>query len=464
MKYRHATLLPITFGLFMLALAALACNLSDNAAPATLVLRATATPPPTIGYATLPPEALPQQPDATTAPRSEAAAISLINQVQTDRLMLHVATLVEMGTRHVNSPYNTPGRGIGGARDYIINEFNTIADASRGNFRVLRQDFPVSFAGVGSTATNVIGIMQGNEIGAGVIIVGAHYDSITIATEDGNAFAPGANDNATGVAAMLEIARILSQRPHRSTIIFVAFSAEEIGRNGSQAFVNEYVRINNLDVRAMINMDIIGSNTGANGAIDPASVRLFSAEPNNSPSRLLARGMGLLAELYLPVNVIVENTVDRAGRFSDHMSFSEAGYPAVRFIEALEEPERQHTNRDTLDDIQPAYLTQNTQMFVLLVTSLADGPRPPVSIVLRDEGNGLRTLLWDPVPEAAAYIIAFRPPGAARYSDSVRWTDVATRSITWDRFTPDNFEAITIAVENSAGIIGPFSFEYIITR
>jgi hypothetical protein len=261
------------------------------------------------------------------------------------------------------------------------------------------------------------------------------------------------------------MARILSQRRFRSTVIFVAFSAEEIGREGSKAFVEQYVRANNLDVRAMINLDIIGSNNAPNGAVDASSIRVFSAEPNDSPSRLLARGLGLLGSQYMPnLRVFVEATEDRPGRFGDQMSFSDAGYPAVRFIETLEEPNRHHTDLDSLDDIQPGHLTQNTQLLLSMTVSLADGPRPPANLTLRDEGGGVRTLLWDPVPDAAAYLIALRAPGGSWYTNSIRWTDLANRSITWDRFTPQDFEAIAIAAENNVGVIGAPSAEYIIVR
>lgn len=449
---------------FSLLIAALACNLTDNATTPTLVLRPTATPPPTIGYATLSPEELPQQ-APTLAPRTETQMLSLINQVQTDRLMQNVWTLVNFGTRHILSPANLPDRGIGAARQYVLDQFNQIAVNSRGNFSVDQQPVPVNFAGTNVTGVNIIGIIPGEEIGGGIIVLGAHYDSITLNVEDGNAYAPGANDNATGIAALLEIARILSQDRYRATIVFVAFDAEEIGREGSKLFVEQYVRPQGLDIRAMINLDIIGSNTAPNGAIDPTSIRVFSEGPNDSASRRLARSLGLLAQQYMPdLRIYVENSVDRPSRYGDHMSFSDAGYPAVRFIETLEDTNRQHTDLDNLDDIQPGYLTQNTQMLLTLMLSLADGPRPPANIVLREEGNSLRTLLWDPVPDAAAYIIAFRRPGSTEYAQALRWADVSNRSVTWDGFIPQNFEAVAIATENSRGVVGPLSSEYIIIR
>jgi Peptidase family M28 len=462
MNHKHPLIKPMLIPAviaFWLLLIALACNLSDDAAPPTLMLRATTTPPPTIGYATLAPDDLPVV-AATGVPNFQAAMLALLNQVETDRLVYHVNNLINFGTRHVNSPYDNPSFGIGAARDYITNEFNLIAQNARGTMTVFPHTFDMSWGGVNSRATNVVATIGGTEEGAGVIVIGAHYDSISIDVNSGSVPAPGANDNATGVAALLELARILTQRQHRATILFVAFSAEEIGRIGSKRFVEEYIR--GIDVRVMINLDIIGSSTGPNGASAGQTIRAFSEEPNNSASRQFARGFGLLVNQYMPqARVFVEATVDRAGRYSDHMSFNEIGIPAVRFIETLEDPNRNHTDRDLLDDIQPAYLTMSTQMVLAVVTSLADGPRYPRNISLRVNPSGTRTLIWEPVADAAEYIVAVRAPGQTEFSGSFRTTNI---SVEWEKFTPEFYEAIAIAGVNNGGIIGQLSPEYVITN
>jgi hypothetical protein len=465
-------LIPPALALIMLAIAALACNLSDSGAPPTLVARPTSTPPPTIGYAPLSPNELPSAAtyiapavgddpaiSAPDSPRSDIALLNLMNQVESAKLMGHVQSLQDMGTRHVNSGYGLVGRGIGGAYDYIESQFETIRDESRGNFVVLPpHEFPVAFEGVTSTARNVIGVLQGTETGAGIILIGAHYDSITINFADSVAFAPGANDNASGVAALIEIARIMSQRPHRATVMFVAFSAEEVGRKGSQAFITDYLVPYGIRIDAMINMDIIGSSTGVDGALDDRRIRLYSAEPNESPSRQLARALNLIAFQHVPgMEIDIQSTGDREGRYSDHLSFSDAGFPAVRFIEQIENPNRNHNNADTVDGIRPQYLLRATQTILASATVLADGLRPPSNISLRAEGGGLRTLLWERVPGARSYIVALRRPGSMRYDEQF---ETGETSAVWDQFTADRWAGLAIAAKDSQGMMGPLSDEY----
>ena len=263
---------------------------------------------------------------------------------------------------------------------------------------VFEQPFQLEWAGVTSQPSNIIAFINASEVGAGTILIGAHYDSISVDFEDGTAFAPGANDDGSGIAALLEIARVLSTREHRSSIMFVAFSAEEVRRQGSQAFVNDYLLPRSIDISAMIALDIIGSPMDANGAIDDHSMRVYSAGPNDLPSRQVARELELIVLNHVPsMSLNMVDAVDREGRYSDHISFNEAGYPAVRLIESLEDLSRQHNERDTIDGVQPAYLTKTTQTILTIVTALADGLPPPRNIALRDAGNGARTLIWEPI-------------------------------------------------------------------
>jgi hypothetical protein len=456
--------LPAMLFVLWMLFVALACNLTGDTAPPTLVPRATSTPPPTIGYATLSPEELPEQ--AATqppgGPRTETTLLNLINQVEPDRLFLHIDSLQQMFTRHVNSPDNLADRGIGAAYNYVNAQFAAIRDASQGRFVLLPpHEFVVEWANVQTIGRNVVGLVQGTETGAGVIVVGAHYDSTSNAYEDGNAYAPGANDNASGVAAMLELARIMSQRSPRATIMFVAFGAEEFGRQGSIAFVQDYLLANNIKIDAMLNMDIIGSSTGPDGSIDDERIRLFSEGPNESPSRQLGRTVDLLVDRHVPnMTVELQSDVDRAGRYSDHMSFSEAGYPAVRFIEMLENPNRNHNNMDTLDGIRASYLMRATQSVLASLAVLADGPRPPRNITLRDDGNGLRTLVWERTSDATSYIVALRRPNSLIYDNYFETSDVFVQ---WDGFVASRFVGIAISALDSSGLMGPFSAEYTIT-
>lgn len=451
--------------LLWLSVLMLACNLSGTQAPPTLAPRPTWTPPPTIGYATLSPEELPEAASTSVAaapPAVAAGLVNLANQIETDRLMLHIDTLQSFGTRHVNSGYGRSDWGIGGAATYIKEQFNKIQAESQGRLVPFEHSFEVEWAGVSSQPVNIVAFLSGTEPGAGTILIGAHYDSTSHDHEDGSALAPGANDNASGVAALLELARVLSTRSHRASIMFVAFSAEEIQRQGSRAFVRDYLQPRGIDINVMINMDIIGSPSDGNGRMDDRSLRIYSSGPNESSSRHAARTVELLALQHVPyLTFSLLDAEDREGRYSDHLSFSEAGYPAVRFIESLEDVARQHTDRDTIDSIHGAYLTRVTQAILTVVTSLADGPRPPQNIALRDAGNGARTLVWEPIPGAAGYVVALRRPNGMRY-DRFEINEPGTTSVTWDGFVPDRFIGLAIAAKDAEGLMGPLSSEFVI--
>lgn len=440
----------------------MACNLTTPTGPPTLVPRATATPQPTIGFATLAPDELPMQATAAPPVVNNVELLNLMNQVSSERLMNHVQTLQNFGTRHVNSSYTDPNNGIGAARNYITNAFKEIESQSQGRFRVIPHSFPIEFNGVRSTAENVVGYLAGRETGAGVIVIGAHYDSISFDQGDGTAYAPGANDNASGTAALLELARVLSAslEPPRATVLFAAFSAEEIGREGSKAFVRDYIQPYDLEVTAMINMDIIGSSTGPDGEVRDRELRIYSSGPNESAARQLARAMNLIVLNYMAdFTLVLQDGIDREGRYSDHFSFSEAGYPAVRVIEPLEDTFRQHTTRDTIDDIQSAYFTRVTQALAVTLKALADGPRPPRNVVVRDNGNAMRSLVWEPMPDAVSYVVALRYPGSLRYDQYFETSDT---NIVSEIFNASTLAGVAIAGRDARGLLGPLSREYFI--
>ncbi len=182
-------------------------------------------------------------------------------------------------------------------------------------------------------------------------------------------------------------------------------------------------------------------------------MRVYSAGPNTSPSRQFARTVNFLAFNHAPgTEFVVHDTIDREGRYGDHESFSNAGYPAVRLIESLEDKVNGDPN-DEVDQIEPAYLAQNTKAVLAVVTAMADGPRPPANISpLRDKGNGVRTLVWEPVPDAASYVVALRSPGSLIYDQQF---EIQSNSVEWDGFTSDRFVGLTIAAKDENGLLGP---------
>ncbi len=456
---KSKTAIPLIVLLVALLMLAAACNLSTNPEPPTLVPRMTDTPLPTIAYETVEPPTQPESPVTNQAnPQTAKIAMNaLLDQVDVDSLFMHISSLQNLGTRHVNSP-DLPNSGAAASYRYVRGQFDTIAAQSQGRFSVVDQPFTVKWAGVETTQRNVVGIISGSVTGGGIILIGAHYDSISIDPNDFNYPAPGANDNASGVAALIEMASILAQRPHRATIVFVAFAAEEVGRMGSRAFVNEYRTI--IPPNYMFNLDIIGSSTGPNGQVVDNQMRIFSAGPETSLSRQLARAVYWIDFTMTPdMQIILQDGEDRVGRYSDHMSFTEAGFPAIRFIESLEDQGRQHTPADVIGDIQANYLRRTTQSILAAVSVMADGLPPPRDIVLRSGEGTKRTLVWEPIPGATGYKIGLRDPGSLIINREFPWN---TNSVEWDGFYPQVVAGLVISAIDENGMMGPPSVEYIV--
>ncbi len=434
----------------------LACNLgtSDNAPP-TLAPLPTFTPRATLGYVAARPVVI-SEINVTAAAPSENIVPALLEQVESDRLLAHVRSLQDFRTRHIGSSQVSPREGIGAARKYIKDQLEILSAASGGNLYTFEQGFEAFVtADEKSTQYNIVGAISGAEVNAGTIIIGAHYDSVGTPLISSEAYAPGANDNGSGVAALLEFARIMSSRQYRATIMFVFFSAEEFNRQGSINFA-AWVQDKNIDVLGMINVDTIGNVHDRNGNRNDRQIRVFSAGPNEaSVSRKMAREANFLAYNYnLDLDLQVQDEIDRQNRYGDHFSFSELGYPAIRLINAYEEKNNADPT-DTIEFIEPEYLRDAAQTILALVKSLADGPRPPANIVLRNRDDGKRELVWEPVADAAGYIVALRPPNSLIYQQfSFEETKLA-----WDGFS--DYAGIAIAAKDERGVIGPLSREII---
>lgn len=456
------TALTVLIALVMLLVSGLACNLSSAPPPTVPPRLPTSTPQATIGISTQVPIELPGgiEAEAPIDPGLDA----LLQQVDSSRLMQHASTMYEFETRYVNSTQTSPTRGIGAARQYIHDTLVSYSSLAEGRLTVWDHPFTVTWEDQQSLQHNVIATLQGTESGAGVVVVGAHYDSIANDV-DPTISAPGADDNGTGIAALLEMARILSQTPQRATIMFVTFSAEEIGRIGSLRFIDEYLGPFNIDVRAVVTLDTIGNINGANNEINNSQIRVFSDDQYNSSSRQLSRVMNLIAMTYVPdLQVVVQAAGDREGRWGDHMSFTSRGYPAIRIIEAIQDPIRQNNSRDTIEYVNPDYLTRSTRVALATVTVLANGLQPPQNISLRANPNdpNNHTLVWSPVDGAIGYVLALRQPGALTYNQVLNVN--ATNSLTWSGFTPDRFETVAIAAIDASGRWGPFSTEYALAQ
>ena len=429
----------------------LACNLGASTGPPTLAPRPTPTPPATPGYAELV-----YAPAVSSAPilPADVEIFRIIDRVESDRLMFHISALQGFYTRHAYSTQTSTTKGIGAARAYIADQFKAYLQSSGGSLYTFQDDFEATSADENIPQSNIVAVIQGAEADAGAIIIGAHYDSIGRPLDSGDAFAPGANDNGSGVAAILEIARIMSQRQYQSTIMFVLFAAEEVGRQGSprlrQLDTGQRRRCHRHDQRRY-HRNIHDRRQ----AVNDRELRIFSAGPNEtSLSRHMARTINFIGFNYgLELDLTVQDAIDRENRYGDHFSFSELGYPAIRLINAHEEKYNGDPT-DTIEYIEAGYLRQATQAVLAILTALADGPPPPRNITLRDQDSGLQTLVWEPAPGAASYVIALRRPGALIYEQQF---EVTQTSVSWDQFT--GYGGIAIAAKNAQGLVGPLSPE-----
>src|SRR5262249_19244140 len=202
------------------------------------------------------------------------------NQISPANLQQYDTALVGFGTRHTLSSQTDPVRGVGAARDWITSQLQQIAATSNGSMTVQQQSFvqPVgSTIPVPTTITNVVATLQGTDPSASnrVYVVCAHYDDRVTDVLDFTSDAPGADRDGSGVAAMLELARVFAQHPSKATIVFAAFSGEEQGLYGSSHFAAQE-RAAGVNIKGVLNMDIIGSPLGGNGVSEPHSVSLFS--------------------------------------------------------------------------------------------------------------------------------------------------------------------------------------------
>jgi Zn-dependent M28 family amino/carboxypeptidase len=314
-------------------------------------------------------------------------------------------------------------------------------------------NFTLFYRDITSAQSNLIARVEGTNPNLGTLVIGAHYDTIS-KEYIGNPLAvqPGADDNGSGVSAVLELMRLMCLEPRQQTVVFVLFAAEENvinnrGRQGSQHFVNVYLSRVGWNVVGMMNLDTIGSATDERGNIIDTFAHLYAQGPVNSPSRALARRIQAAAYVHLPdFRLVVPNREDRENRWGDHMSFTEAGYPAVRLIEGSEDPERQDTDRDLLNDLSPDYLIKNIRVVLAYLLS-GEGLSAPADINITGT-----TVSWSPVAGAESYWVMQRVFGQQGYGE---YTQVTAPTMTLPSGT-----IFAIGTVGSNGILGRLSQEY----
>lgn len=421
-----------------------------------------------------------------TAPLLAATALALFapaSFAQTKapdpaRLKTTVEKLVSFGTRHTLSSATDPKRGIGAARKWGGAEFEKISKGCGGCLKVemVEDRFTGPRAPDGVNVVDVLAIQRGTGDPNQVVIVAGHIDSRVSDVMDITSDAPGANDDASGTALVIEAARVLAGEKFDGTIVYALLSGEEQGLWGGKLLAAT-AKARGWQVRAMLNNDIVGNTLGQNGSIVDQRVRVFSegarsAEDikaamtrrgiggeDDSPSRALAKKIDGIAagNPAIGLDVFAVRRPDRFGRGGDHTPLLEAGYPAVRFSVGVENYDRQHQDLrtengreygDTVSAMDFPYLAKVTALNVAALRDLASAPAAPATVSLDGAVSSDTKVMWDAVPGAVAYRIRWRKADAQDWTDS-RIVKDATETLLKDVIVDDTF--IGVAAVSASG-------------
>ncbi len=405
---------------------------------------------------------------ASVAAAVQAAPI----RPQPATLRATVEKLVSFGTRHSASSTTDPKRGIGAARNWIAGEFQKLSTACGGCISVDRPSarFEGPRAPNGLIVEDVLGIQRGTGDPGHILIVSGHIDSRNSDVMDATGEAPGANDDASGVALVMEAARILSKERHNATIVYAVLSAEEQGLWGGKLLADTG-KARGWNIAAMLNNDIVGNTRGQDGRVVSDRVRVFSegaravedlaatklrrasGGEDDSSSRALAKRVGDVAGADKGgLAAFLVRRPDRFGRGGDHTPLLEAGYPAVRFTVGVENYDAQHQNLraengrvygDTVDRMDFPYLAKVAALNVAVLRQLAAAPGAPASVVLEGAVATDTTVKWAAVPGAAGYRIRWRRADRAAWEDSRDVAGTATSDVLKGIIVDDTFVGVS---------------------
>ena len=416
-----------------------------------------------------------------------------------ERIGADIATLAGFGTRHSLSDTESETRGIGAARRWIAAEFERISEACGGclEVRVQRR----TFAGENripepTEIVNVFAILRGETEADRYVMMSGDIDSRISDPMNATDDAPGANDNASGMAGVLEAARVLSRYRFRASIVFAGLSGEEQGLFGGRAMTG-LVREERWRLQAVINNDMIGNIAGIDGVIDNSVIRVFSEGTRavesfdearrrrftggevDSPSRNLARYVDAAARYVPNLDVMMIYRLDRFGRGGHHRPFNEAGYPAVRIMEAHEHYDRQHQDLrvedgvaygDVIEFVDFDFAARATALNAVTLASLAWAPAPPAQVTIDGAVTPDTTLAWAAASptDTAGYTVHWRETIEPRWQHHRFVGDVDTftlENIVIDNWffgvsarSPEGYES-PVVFPGAAGAFWPASTE-----
>ena len=379
---------------------------------------------------------------AAPPPSSDAKLRAIVAPVSQAKLRHSIETLVGFGTRHTLSSQTDPKRGIGAALNWAQGQFRSLGLSTErpcDTFSGERLPAP-------TRVCDMVAIQRGTERPNDVVIITAHIDSRVSDPLNANAFEPGANDDGSGSAAVLEAARILSRRKFPGTIVYSLDSGEEQGLYGAKV-IAAYAKAQGWNVIADLNNDIIGNSCGSDGVCDSTHARVLSEGPrsqgeaelaaathslggeNDAPSRNISRFLDSLADrLKIGLDVRQIWRTDRFDRGGDHIEFLKLGFPAARISVAVENYNWQHQDvrvekgvhyGDTIDHVDFAYLAKMTKLNIAALAAIASAPPPPEPKVDGAVATNTR-ISWLQVPGAKQYVVRYRR------TDSNQWQESST--------------------------------------
>ncbi len=393
--------------------------------------------------AALPATALAQTPAALEQPLLH----EVVAEVEAERMRADVAALVGFGTRHTMSETASETRGIGAARRWTEREFRRISAECGGCLEIALPADTVTGPRIPTPTeiVNVVAIQRGTTDPNRVIVISGHIDSRVSDVMNFTDDAPGANDDASGVAAVLEAARVMSKHRFDATLVYAVLSGEEQGLFGGRILA-DYARAQGWVVEANLNNDIVGNSEGQSGVRDTTRVRVFSEGTKtveteeqearrrynggevDSSSRNLARYIDGVADRYLAnFDVDMIYRTDRFGRGGDQVEMLRAGFPAVRISEGAENYDHQHQDLrtengivygDTIDEMDFDYLAQVARLNIATMAALANAPMVPANVTIEGAVRPDTTLRWAAVPGAAGYRVWWRSTTAPQWTHS----------------------------------------------
>jgi Peptidase family M28 len=370
-------------------------------------------------------------PDVTIGLIRDPALAAAIAEISAVRIRETDSALVSFGTRHSMSDTLSTTRGIGAARRYLFAKLSGYSKACGGCLRVEYDPALMEMRGHPDhpmvNIVDVLAWLPGRDT-TRVLVMGGHYDSCICSRADlgplarfeATQDAPGADDDGSGTSAVVELARVFSKhfpRGLETSVIFVAYSGEEEGLYGS-THLAQRLHAAGYKVVSAFTDDIVGNVVADDGTVDSTSARIFGADPDNGPSRELARYAWATGAIYNPgFQILPVFRLDRISRGGDHSPYVALGDPGLRFTERLENYKRQHLPTDDFAHVNFGYVTNIARLNASVVGSLANAPAPPAALARRDQASGGQKWMvsWHEIQGAAGYEVLFRRTTAPTY-------------------------------------------------